>query len=104
MHLMEPTSIGSLRLENRLVMLATHMSCCEDGMVSQKLVDYYSARARYRPGLIIVGGCYTEHLGMSTPTMVGIGMDEYIPGLSKLVSAVHSFKVPVAAQLYHAGR
>lgn len=104
MRLMEPASIGSLHLQNRLVMLATHLSYCEDGVVSQKLIDFYSVRARYKPGLVIVGGCYIEHLGMSTPTMIGISKDEHIPGLAKLVSAVHSFGVPVGAQLYHAGR
>jgi len=101
---MEPASIGNLRLENRLVMLATHLGYCEDGIVSQKLIDFYSVRARHRPGLIVVGGCYTEHLGMSTPTMIGISKDEHITGLTRLVSAVHSFQVPIAAQLYHAGR
>ena len=102
--LMESTSIGSLHLENRLVMLATHLSYCEEGQVSQKLIDFYVERARYRPGLIIIGGCYTEHLGMSTPTMIGISDDKHIPGLRNLVSEIHAYHVPVAAQLYHAGR
>lgn len=104
MRLMEPTSVGGLHLENRLVMLATHLSYCEEGQVSQKLIDFYVERARYRPGLIIIGGCYTEHLGMSTPTMIGISDDSHIPGLRNLVSEIHAYNVPVAAQLYHAGR
>jgi 2,4-dienoyl-CoA reductase (NADPH2) len=85
-------------------MLATHLSYCEDGIVSQKLLDFYCVRARHKPGLIIVGGCYVEHLGMSTPTMIGISKDEHIPGLAKLASSIHSSGVPAAAQLYHAGR
>jgi 2,4-dienoyl-CoA reductase (NADPH2) len=36
--------------------------------------------------------------------MVGISRDEHIEGLSRLTDAIHSFDVPVAAQLYHAGR
>ena len=105
MKLWEPVSVKDLELENRLVMLATHLGyCSEDGIVNDKLLAFYAERAKYRPGLIIVGGCYTEHLGMSSPTMIGISRDEHIDGLQKLTDMIHSFKVPVAAQLYHAGR
>ena len=105
MTLWEPISIGNMDLENRLIFLATHLGYCgEDGIVTDKLLSFYKERARYRPGLIIVGGCYTEHLGMGGPTMIGISRDEHIKGLRQLTDVVHSFKVPVAAQLYHAGR
>ncbi|MHA1943679.1 MAG: oxidoreductase, partial [Candidatus Thorarchaeota archaeon] len=105
MKLWEPVSIGNLELDNRLVMLATHLSHCEeDGLVTDRLVNFYRERAKHKPGLIIVGGCYTEHLGMSTPTMIGISKDEHVEGLSALVDSIHSYNVPAAAQLYHAGR
>ncbi|MHA1638282.1 MAG: oxidoreductase [Candidatus Thorarchaeota archaeon] len=104
MQLMEPLTIREHTLDNRLVMLATHLSYCEDGIVDDRLIKFYETRAKYRPGLIIVGGCYTEHLGMSSPTMIGISEDRHIPGLTKLVEAIHKHNVPVAAQLYHAGR
>ena len=105
MNLWETVSIGDLKLDNRLVMLATHLSYCdEDGLVTDKLVEFYRERAKHKPGLIIVGGCYTEHLGMSTPTMIGISKDDHIEGLQRLTEAIHSHEVPVSAQLYHAGR
>ena len=105
MNLWESVSIGNLELENRLVMLATHLNYCdEDGIVTDKLVEFYRERAKHKPGLIIVGGCYTEHLGMSTPTMIGISKDGHIEGLRRLADAIHSHDVPVSAQLYHAGR
>ncbi|MBY8996361.1 MAG: FAD-dependent oxidoreductase [Candidatus Thorarchaeota archaeon] len=105
MDLWESVSIGDLELENRLVMLATHLSYCdEDGIVTDKLVEFYRERAKHKPGLIIIGGCYTEHLGMSTPTMIGISRDDHIEGLQRLTEAVHSHDVPISAQLYHAGR
>ena len=84
--LWDPISINHLKLDNRLVMLATHLGYCgEDGIVTKKLIRFYDERARYHPGLIIVGGCYTEHLGMSGPTMIGISRDEHIQGLKQLV-------------------
>ncbi len=83
--LWEPISIGNMDLENRLIFLATHLGYCgEDGIVTDKLLSFYKERARYRPGLIIVGGCYTEHLGMGGPTMIGISRDEHIKGLKQL--------------------
>ncbi len=86
-------------------MLATHLSYCSDeGMVSNKMLKFYEERARHKPGLIVVGGCFTEHLGMGSPTMIGISKDEHIPGLRELVNIIHSYDVPVLAQLYHAGR
>jgi 2,4-dienoyl-CoA reductase-like NADH-dependent reductase (Old Yellow Enzyme family) len=104
MDLWESVSIGNIELENRLVMLATHLSYCkEDGVVTERLVEFYNERAKHKPGLIIVGGCYTEHLGMSTPTMIGISKDDHIDGLRRLTDVVHSYEVPIAAQLYHAG-
>lgn len=105
MNLWESVRIKDLELDSRLIMLATHLGYCdEDGMVTDRLVDFYSERAKHQPGLIIVGGCYSEHLGMSTPTMIGISKDEHLEGLQRLTDAIHSYDVPVAAQLYHAGR
>ena len=105
MKLWAPISIRGMELKNRLILLATHLGYCdEDGVVTDRLIDFYSARARHGLGLIIVGGCYTEHLGMSSPTMIGISRDDHIEGLQRLSDAIHSYGVPVAAQLYHAGR
>lgn len=105
MKLMEPAQISTLPLTNRLVFLATHLGYCgEDGLVTDRLINFYRERAKYRPGLVIVGGCYTEKLGSSGPTMIGISRDEHISGLKQLTETIHEFAVPVAAQLYHAGR
>jgi 2,4-dienoyl-CoA reductase (NADPH2) len=105
MKLWEPVLIRDLQLENRLVMLATHLGYCEeDGFVTDRLLAFYRERAKYKPGLIIVGGCYTEHLGMASPAMIGISQDSHIEGLRNLTEIIHGYDVPVAAQLYHAGR
>jgi 2,4-dienoyl-CoA reductase (NADPH2) len=105
MRLLEPASIGTLELKNRLVLLATHLGYCEeDGVVTDQLVEFYRERAQYNPGFIVVGGCYTERHGSSGPTMIGISRDAHIEGLKRLTDTIHSYDVPVAAQLYHAGR
>ena len=102
--LMDTISIRNLEFKNRIVMLATHLGYCDDGIVDERIIRFYQERAKFRPGLIIVGGCYTEHLGMSSPTMIGLSEEKHLPGLKALVDCIHAFDVPVAAQLYHAGR
>ncbi|MFW9933267.1 MAG: NADH:flavin oxidoreductase, partial [Candidatus Thorarchaeota archaeon] len=105
MILLEPIEINGLHLKNRAVMLATHLGyCSDDGKVNDRLIEFYTTRARYKPGLIVVGGCYTEPLARSGPTMIGISNDTHLEGLGNLVTAIHEYEVPVAAQLYHAGR
>jgi 2,4-dienoyl-CoA reductase-like NADH-dependent reductase (Old Yellow Enzyme family) len=82
--------------------------CDEDGIVTDKLVEFYRERAKHKPGLIIVGGCYTEHLGMSTPTMIGISKDVHIEGLSihKMFPFLHNSTMQDAMriQLYWVSR
>ncbi len=41
---------------------------------------------------------------MASPTMIGISDDSHIEGLQSLVDSVHKYGVPIATQLYHAGR
>jgi 2,4-dienoyl-CoA reductase (NADPH2) len=105
MILLEPLEFSGLKLNNRIVMLATHLGYCgDDGVVTARLIEFYRTRAEYHPGLIIVGGCYTEHLARSGLTMIGLSEDRHIQGLRKLTESIHRYNVPCAAQLYHAGR
>lgn len=105
MILFEPLEFSGLKLNNRIVMLATHLGYCgEDGVVTDRLIEFYRTRAENHPGLVIVGGCYTEHLARSGLTMIGLSEDRHIEGLRKLTDTIHRYEVPCAAQLYHAGR
>ncbi len=101
--LFTPVSIGSMRLANRIVMPAIHLSYTPEGFVTDTLVDFYVERAAGGVGLIIVGGCPVDEYG-GGEFMIGLSDDKFIPGLMKLTRAVHELGVPLAAQLYHAGR
>jgi 2,4-dienoyl-CoA reductase (NADPH2) len=96
-------TIGNLRLANRIVMPAIHLFYTPQGFVTDTLIDFYGARAAGGVGLIIVGGCPVDEYG-GGPFMVGLSDDKYVPGLTRLAQAVHEQGVPLAAQLYHAGR
>jgi len=101
--LFAPINIGRLKLHNRIVMPAIHLSYTPQGFVTDRLVEFYRERASGDVGLIVVGGCPVDEFG-GGPYMIGISRDEFIPGLSRLTETVHEYGVPIAAQLYHAGR
>ncbi len=92
-----------MRLANRIVMPAIHLSYTPKGLVTDKLLDFYAERAAGGVGLIVVGGCPVDEYG-GGEFMIGLSDDKFIPGLMKLTEAVHEHGVPLAAQLYHAGR
>ena len=102
-NLFSPITINSMALKNRIVMPAMHLGYTPEGEVTDRLIDFYTLRAKGGVGLIIVGGCpIDEHGGMAS--MISISDDRYIPGLERLTGAVKGEGVKVAAQLYQAGR
>ena len=102
-NLFSPIEINNMELKNRIVMTAMHLGYTPEGEVTDRLVDFYVARARGGVGLIIVGGCLIdEYGGMSS--MICINDDRYLPGLSRLSSAIKAEGAKIAAQLYQAGR
>jgi len=102
-NLFSPITINGMALKNRIVMPAMHLGYTPEGEVTDRLVDFYTLRARGGVGLIIVGGCsIDEHGGMTS--MICISDDRFIPGLERLASAVKGEGAKVAAQLYQAGR
>ena len=102
-HLFSPITINRLVLKNRIVMSAMHLGYATGGEVTDRLVDFYVARARGGVGLIIVGGCPIDPYG-SMANMIAIYEDRFLSGLKKLTHAVHSEGAKIAAQLYQAGR
>ncbi|MCL5058181.1 MAG: FAD-dependent oxidoreductase [Actinobacteria bacterium] len=101
--LFEPIRIGNMDLKNRISMPAIHHNFTPDGFVNDRLVKYYETRARGGAGLIIVGGCTIDMIGIG-PKMIGLHDDKYIEGLKKLTGAVKGAGAKIAAQLYQAGR
>jgi len=77
-NLFSPIKISTLELKNRIVMTAMHLGYTPEGFVTDRLVDFYSARARGGVGLIIVGGCAIDDQG-SMPDMIFMDNDRYIP-------------------------
>ena len=102
-NLFSKININSMELKNRIVMTAMHLGYTPEGFVTERLVDFYSLRAKGGVGLIIVGGCPIDEQG-SMSGMIRIDHDRYIPGLRRLTNEVKGAGARIAAQLYQAGR
>jgi 2,4-dienoyl-CoA reductase (NADPH2) len=102
-NLFSPIKINKLEIKNRIVMTAMHLGYTPEGFVTDRLVEFYTTRAKGGAGLIIVGGCPIDDISSMTG-MINIDDDKFIPGLKKLTKAVKSEGSRIAAQLYQAGR
>jgi len=103
--LFQPVNIGRLQVKNRLVVPPMESGFASpDGGVSERLIDYYSARAKGGFGLIIVEITAVEPQGKGFANQLCIYDDKYIPGFRSLVESVHRNDAKIALQLYHPGR
>jgi 2,4-dienoyl-CoA reductase-like NADH-dependent reductase (Old Yellow Enzyme family)/thioredoxin reductase len=103
--LFSPISINGLFLKNRIVMppMATAFATIA-GAVTDRLVGYYSARARGGAGLINAEFSYVHPTGKSFEQMLGIYDDRLVPGLKRLTDSVHQEGGKIIIQISHAGR
>lgn len=102
--LFEPTRIGPMQLKNRIVMppMGTGFAT-EQGYVSQRLIDYYEARARGGVGLIIIEVTAPDLQCRGSGSQLTIGDDSYIPGFQELIGTIHQHGAKIALQLQHSG-
>jgi 2,4-dienoyl-CoA reductase-like NADH-dependent reductase (Old Yellow Enzyme family)/thioredoxin reductase len=104
----EPARIGQMHLKNRIVMPPMGTNYAEaGGAVSQRMLDYYEARARGGVGLIIVEGSAPALQCITFPKaapsyQASLGADKFIPGWQKLTNAAHKYDAKIAIQIMHA--
>lgn len=103
--LFQPAVLGSVELKNRLIHSAT-FECMADknGSVTDDLIKRYVNLAKGEAGLIIPGYLNVHPRGKAFPGQTGIHDDRLIPGLTRLVHAVHEAGGRICFQLAHGGR
>jgi 2,4-dienoyl-CoA reductase-like NADH-dependent reductase (Old Yellow Enzyme family)/NADPH-dependent 2,4-dienoyl-CoA reductase/sulfur reductase-like enzyme len=101
--LFTPLEFAGLRVKNRLVMAP--MGSCQsdrDGFVTDQTVAYYSRRARGGVGMITVeAALVTPESHGHEPRLHG---PEFVPGMRRVVDAIHEHEVTTGIQLMHPGR
>src|SRR3972149_10685330 len=101
--LFSPVKIKSLDLVNRAVVppMGTNLGN-PDGTVSEANLAYIKRRAMGGAGLIITEIASVHPSGSVIRSQLGVYDDRFIPGLHKIVDAVHAAGSKVALQLHHA--
>jgi 2,4-dienoyl-CoA reductase (NADPH2) len=101
--LFEPITINQLILDNRIYLPAMHLGMGVDYEVTDSIVEFYAVRARGGAGLICVGFATVDELSGNSQN-IGAHDDRFIPGLTRLASAIRENGSKGAVQLNHAGR
>ncbi len=102
--LLTPARIGPAEIPNRIIMPPmTTRGSDEEGHVTDQTVAYYMARVRGGTGLITVEMASPEKAGRHRRRELGIYKDEFIPGLTRLVSEIHRGGSKASIQLGHGG-
>jgi 2,4-dienoyl-CoA reductase-like NADH-dependent reductase (Old Yellow Enzyme family) len=69
---------------------------------TQRHIEFYTKRARTKPGLVIVGAAYVSPEGKGFPNQMGIDNDDKVPAFRELATQIQQF-APAILQLFHAG-
>ncbi|HSL62931.1 MAG TPA: FAD-dependent oxidoreductase [Desulfotignum sp.] len=101
--LFEPVTINTLTLDNRIYLPAMHLGMGVAYKVTDPIVEFYALRAKGGAGLICVGFATVDELSGNTQN-IGAHDDRFIPGLTRLASAIKDNGSKGAVQLNHAGR
>lgn len=101
--LFQPGRIGTLCLKNRLIMPAMGNNLADqEGKVTERMIDYYRARARGGVGLIVIQ--FTSVTAEdSTPYHLALYDDKFVSGMGKLIEAIHKEGSSACIQLMHWG-
>lgn len=104
--LFSPMNIGSMTVKNRIVMAAAEVSMAQiDGKPTEKLIEYYEARAKGEVGLIISGVTRVNDMGGAfTFTQLSMSHDYHIEPMKEFVERIHQYSSKFCVQLHHAGR
>ena len=103
--LFTPKKIGDVEIPNRFVQSATHEGMAEEnGEVSDELIRRYEKSAKGGVGLAITGLMSIHPSGRGYRRQTAIHEDRMIPGLKRMVDAVHGAGGKIAFQLAHCGR
>lgn len=103
--LLAPGKIGTLDVKNRAIMAPMSAALANpDGTITDELIAYLKSRADGGIGLIITEYAFVNEEGRSSDHQISVANDSMIPGLKKLVDAIHESDTKICLQLQHGGR
>ena len=100
--LFTPVKVGSVQLENRVVMSPMTRSRAIGNVPNDLMAEYYTQRAG--AGLIITEGTSPSPNGLGYARIPGIYSEQQVNGWKKVTGAVHKGGGKIFIQLMHTGR
>jgi N-ethylmaleimide reductase len=100
--LYSPTTLGPLKLQNRLVIAPMTRSRATGNVPNELMVEYYSQRAS--AGLIVTEGTSPSPNGLGYPRIPGIFSAAQVKGWKAVTDAVHARGAKIFIQFMHTGR
>ena len=101
--LLQPLTLGDLRLRNRVVMAPmTRNRAHPDGVPGEAMVRYYAQRAG--AGLVVTEGTWPCAEGQAYCRQPGIATAQQVDGWRRVARAVHEAGGLLVMQLMHGGR
>jgi N-ethylmaleimide reductase len=100
--LFEPTQLGALKLQNRVVMAPMTRSRAIGNVPNQMMAEHYAARAT--AGLIITEGTSPSPNGLGYARIPGLFNAAQVAGWRLVTDAVHKKGGRIFVQLMHTGR
>jgi 2,4-dienoyl-CoA reductase-like NADH-dependent reductase (Old Yellow Enzyme family) len=97
-----PARLGPITLRNRVIKAATFEGMSLRGQVTDALVDFHRSMAAGGVAMTTVAYCAVSPDGRGAPNEL-VPRPELVPGLRRLVDAVHAEGALINAQLGHAG-
>ncbi|MBN1848543.1 MAG: FAD-dependent oxidoreductase [Deltaproteobacteria bacterium] len=102
--LFRPGKMGQLTLKNRVIMAPMGVEYADpDGYITQRQVDYYTERAIGGVGMVFVEASSVQPSIGKSFRQIHVDDDRYLPGLTKLSTAIKENGARAAIQLHHAG-
>ncbi|NHJ05707.1 MAG: NADH:flavin oxidoreductase [Candidatus Heimdallarchaeota archaeon] len=96
--------LKNLVIKNRLMRSATTSYWSdEEGILRDCIIDYYEKLAKGSLGIIIKGHSYVLESGKAHTGQSGLSDEKHLPKMVKLTKTVHSYDVPIIAQINHGG-
>lgn len=102
--LFTPFRLGSLTLQNRIVMPAMGLAVCEDGAPNEEHAEYYARRAHGGAALVMTEGVYIDHPSSGDNPLLGrFHGQQPLDGWRMVADKVHAAGGFVMPELWHVG-
>jgi 2,4-dienoyl-CoA reductase-like NADH-dependent reductase (Old Yellow Enzyme family) len=97
-----PANLGGLTLRNRIIRAGCFEGMCQDGKVTDQLIEHHRRLAEGGVAMTTVAYCSVSHVGRAFDHEMWMH-DELVPDLTRLTKAVHQEGAAASIQLGHCG-